>query len=135
MTRSQKLLAILLVAGCSAACHSTAPLGGTKWMITELTSPEPPEFVEATVEFLPDGKLIVTKVLQDGSIHVEDRERYRIEGKVITVRHPDYQFDVIYRFDGQKLKLHSERFIAILDPIKPGSESGTGGLGTVGGAD
>jgi len=102
-------------------------------MITELTSPDEPEFVEATVEFLPDGKLIVTKVMQDGSIHVEDRERYRIEGKVITVRHPDYVFDAMFRFDGQKLKIHSERFIAVLDPIKPGSESGTGGLGALGG--
>ncbi len=133
MTRPQKLLAILLVACCCTACQSTAPLGGTKWMITEITSPEEPEFVEATVEFMPDGKLIVTKVLQDGSIHVEDRERYRIEGKVITVWHPDYEFDAMYRFDGQKLKVHSERFIAVLDPIKPGSESGTGGLGAIGG--
>ncbi len=129
----QKLLAILLVAGCATACNSTAPLGGTKWMITEITSPEEPEFVEATVEFLRDGRLIVTKILQDGSIHVEDRERYRIDGKVITVRHPDYEFDAMFRFDGQKLKVHSERFIAVLDPIKPGSESGTGGLGAIGG--
>ena len=133
MTRSQKRLAILLVACCCAACQSTAPLGGTKWMITEITSPEEPEFVEATVEFLPDGKLIVTKVLQDGSIQVEDRERYRIEGKVITVWHPDYEFDAMYRFDGPKLMVHSERFIVVLDPIKPGSESGTGGLGAIGG--
>ena len=45
-------------------------------------------------------------------------QRYRIEGQVITLSHPDYELQAMYRFDGDLLRVHSERFIVVMEPVE-----------------
>lgn len=114
-------LVFLLLAG-GAGCQ-TAPLGGTHWNVIEIVEPDAEdraaleEIDTITVEFAQDGKLITTVVEKDGTASVEDDERYRIDGDLITITHPDYTKQAMYRFEGDQLRVHSPRFIMLMEPV------------------
>jgi hypothetical protein len=78
---------------------------------------------EIEVEFCHDGRLITTTTMKDGTLQVEDDERYSIRNEVITITHPDYKRMVMFRMDDGQLRVHSEQFIALLDPVKEKSGS------------
>lgn len=113
------LTALLLAGG---GCQ-TAPLGGTHWNVIEIVEPDPEDRVALeeidtiTVEFTDDGKLITTVVENDGSATIEDDERYRISGDVITITHPQYTMRAMYRFEDDQLRLHSPKFIMLMNPV------------------
>jgi len=114
-------LAILLLAG-TTGCQ-TAPLGGTRWNVIEIVEPDPEDRAALadmdtiTVEFTEDGKLITTVVEDDGAAQVESDECYRIDGDVITITHPDYTMRAMYRFEGRQLRMHSPKFIMLMNPV------------------
>jgi hypothetical protein len=101
----------------------TAPLGGTHWNVIEIVEPDAEDRAALadmdtiTVEFTNDGRLITTVVENDGTAAIEDDERYRIEGDVITITHPDYTMRAMYRFEGDQLRLHSPKFIMLMNPV------------------
>ena len=114
-------LAVLLsvaVAGCQ-----TAPLGGSRWNVIEIVEPDAEDRASLedvdtiTLEFTEDGKLITTVVENDGSAKIEDDERFRIDGDVITITHPDYTMRAMYRFEGDQLRMHSPKFILLMNPV------------------
>lgn len=114
-------LNILLLAGI-VGCQ-TAPLGGTRWNVIEVVEPDAEdrmafeEMDTITVEFAEDGKLITTVVANDGTATIEDDEHYRISGDVITITHPDYTMRAMYRLEGDQLRMHSPKFIMLMNPV------------------
>jgi hypothetical protein len=113
-------LLLLMATGCQ-----TAPLCGTKWQVVEVLGPDPEdrerieENIEAmTVEFTPDGKIITETTRPDGSIERKDDSRFKIDGEVIILSTPEYDMHVMYRFEGEQLRVHSEQFVMLMDPIK-----------------
>jgi hypothetical protein len=111
-TLATALLALLLISGCS-----TAPLGGTSWRVVKVLAPEEPDFESFTIEFKRDGTMVTTEVNSEGEVVIDDEQRYRVDGRMFVVRGPDGELDMLYRFDDGRLRLVSERFHAILEPL------------------
>ena len=109
---------LVLLAGCQ-----TSPLTGTKWSVVELWGPDKDAYPDATemiVEFRPDGRVITTTTYKDGRKTVEDEERYIVDAEngVLTLKAEDREIVAMYRFDGKQLRVHSERFIVLADPVE-----------------
>jgi hypothetical protein len=73
-----------------------------------------------TVEFTHDGRIITTKTLMDGRVVVEDQDRYSVDpdDNVIRIKSPEYDLTALYRFEGDQLRIHSDRFVVQMDPLK-----------------
>ncbi len=117
------LAALSLCAGCQ-----TGPLGGTKWNVIAVIDPDLEdraaiELIQGMlVEFSEDGTLTTTTFRTDGTVEIDDRQRYQIDDDVISIKHPDYEFTAMFRFEEDHLRLHSETFVAILEPVRSISE-------------
>jgi hypothetical protein len=100
---------LLLSTGCT-----TAPLGGTRWYVVDVVDPDPSDRADlesiqtVLVEFHPSGKLVTTTFKTDGTVEVEDEETYSIEEDVIEISHPDYERVMLYRFEGDVLRIHDD---------------------------
>ena len=119
------LVPLLLLAGCR-----TAPLGGTTWKVVEYYGPEEPRrqyFKEFVIEFRQDGRLVSTITAANGTVTIYDEDRYWTdpEDRVITVTTAEWEVAAMYRFEGKQLRVHSERFIVLMDPVAPGVEGDT----------
>jgi hypothetical protein len=113
------VLTLLAVAGCQ-----TSPLGGTRWVVTEIVEPDESDRAALAdvetmiVEFTDSGKVVTTVVKKDGSASAEDDERFRIDRDFITITHPDYTLWALFRFEGDQLRMHSPKFIMLLNPVR-----------------
>lgn len=110
-------MAVLACVGCQ-----TAPLGGTRWKVLEYYGPEAeqtPDLTRLIVDFRKNGDLITTSTFQDGRVEVCN-EKYSVDAPnhVITID-PDGDKPAItsmYRFEKDHLRVHSERFIVVMEP-------------------
>ena len=112
---------VLFLVGCQ-----TAPLGGTKWKVAEYLDPDESDrqaveenLKEMTVEFTHCGKIVTTKTLKDGRVVVENQDRYSVDpdDSVIRIKSPEYDLTALYRFEGDQLRIHSEKFVVQMDPL------------------
>jgi|GEM_PF-2795947 len=117
------LIYLAVVLSLSLGCQ-TAPLGGTQWQVVELIEPDESDRAEIeaniqamTLEFTPDGRIITTATQPDGTVVVSDRDRYRVDGELITISNPEYDLKVMYRFEDKQLRVHSNQFVMLMDPV------------------
>ena len=78
-----------------------------------------PNFEIMVIEFRPDGRVITTTTYKDGRKTIEDQERYAVNAhdKVLTLKTADREIVAMYRFEGKRLRVHSDRFIVVADPL------------------
>lgn len=123
VVRMASLACLMGVAVFCIGCQ-TAPLGGSMWNVIEIVEPDEEDRAEIAnhqamlVAFGRDGGLTTTVIRTDGTVELEDRQRYRIDDDVITITHPNYELKAMYRFEEQQLRLHSEQFVILMDPIR-----------------
>jgi hypothetical protein len=120
--------ALCLVA--AAGCRSNE-LSGTRWSVIEFVEPDAEdqrvigEVDAMLVEFRPDGRLVTTTVYKDGRAIVEDRERYEIDGECVKIHCAAGTKTAMFRREGEQLRVHSPRFVMVLNPVRPASEQRT----------
>lgn len=101
----------------SKATPEVAPLGGTRWKLTSVTSSEKiMPYASKVVEFRPDARVITTTTTPDGKVETFD-ESYRVVGDTLIVNKPGYMINAKYRIDGNKLLLTDAKFNAVLERL------------------
>jgi hypothetical protein len=90
------------------------PLGGTKWQLVNLTtSQKVAPYTAKMIEFRPDGHVITTTTLKNGTITVYD-EVYRVVGDTLIVNKPGYLVNARYQMNGRELIISDPGFSAVL---------------------
>jgi hypothetical protein len=98
--------------------NEVGPLGGTRWVVTDL---EPHDrfgaWVSKTVEFRPNGHVVTTTKLPDGTLKVAD-ESYRVVGRTLIVTGREVMINATYTLDGNTLLVDAEDFHAVLQKLQ-----------------
>ncbi len=120
--------ALATVAGCQSMQRMNADnrsfLAGTEWRVIEIVEPDEEDMStlaqadEVLITFRPNGQLVTTMLMDDGSVAVNTDERYSVNGEVVTITGPDYEYKAMYRMEGDDLRLHSPYSILLMRPIR-----------------
>jgi hypothetical protein len=112
----------------AASGCSRHELSGTRWSVVEFVEPDADdqrligEVDAMLVEFRPDGRLVTTTIYKDGRATVEDRERYRLDGECLKIQCATGAKVAMYRKEGEQLRIHSPRFVLVMNPVLPAAE-------------
>jgi hypothetical protein len=104
---------------------------GTRWSVVEFVEPDAEdqrvigEIDAMLVEFRPHGRLVTTTVYKDGRATVEDGERYEVDGECLKIHCAQGTKAAMYRREGERLRVHSPRFVMVLNPVRPASDQPT----------
>ena len=99
------------------ATPEVAPLGGTKWRLASVSTPEPlPAYVSKVIDFRPDARVITTTTKPNGQIEVFD-ESYRVVGSTLIINKPGYLVNAKYRVEGTRLLIDDAKFHAELERL------------------
>lgn len=123
-----KALAIASIGLVGALGCQSNELSGTRWSVVEFVEPDADdqrligEVDAMLVEFRSDGRLVTTTIYKDGRATVEDGERYRVDGECLKIRCAAGTKAAMYRRDGDQLRIHSPRFVLVMNPVLPADE-------------
>jgi outer membrane lipoprotein SlyB len=93
------------------------PLGGTRWVLTNLT---PDDFAEPykskVIEFGRDGRVLTTTTKPDGTVETAD-ESYRVVGSTLIVNKPGYIINAKFSISGDEMVVSANEFSAVLTQL------------------
>jgi hypothetical protein len=99
----------------TARPEETQPLANTYWKVTSIVPMDQNRpFRSWQVHFRPDGTLLSSKQLPDGSVR-EQVERYRVVGSTLVINQDDYVINSRYRLDGRHLYVDTAEHSMVLE--------------------
>jgi hypothetical protein len=94
--------------------HEVSPIGGTRWQVVSLAPRDVvPPYTSKIVEFHPNGRVVTTTTMVDGTVKVSD-EKYRVVGSTLIINSPGYLINAEYDIDGNEMIVSAEEFRAVL---------------------
>lgn len=92
-----------------SATEQMRPFVDTAWRVTSMTPPPRRAFNSMTLHFLPNGHVISTTELANGSIRT-DSETFRVVGNTLIINGSDYLTNSTWTINGDELTLVNENF-------------------------
>lgn len=93
--------------------EDTRPLGNTKWQVMSIT-PKPGMAYESMLfNFRPDGNLVETTRLADGSVKSET-SRYHIVGSTMIINKPKRDLNIRFKVEGNSLIMDTGEYSMLL---------------------
>ncbi len=102
-----------------SATDQMRPFVDTAWRVTSMTPPPRRAFNSMTLHFLPNGHVITTTELANGSIRT-DSETYRVVGNTLIINGSDYLTNSTWTINGDELTLVNQSFRTTLGRVGDG---------------
>ncbi len=116
-TRILVVAALLTGFTTLSGCNSN-PLRGTRWRVAQWIAADPPAFDRGTVEFRKNGQILTSLTASDNTVLCENRAHFKVKDDTLTFEGPDFPPRGMFCFDGVELRLHTEDFILVLEPVE-----------------
>lgn len=95
------------------------PFVDTAWRVTSMTPPPRRAFNSMTLHFLPNGHVITTTELANGSLRT-DSETFRVVGNTLIINGSDYLTNSTWSMNGDDLTLVNQDFRTTLVRVGDG---------------
>ena len=94
--------------------NEVGSLGGTRWNVVSANVPgREKNYLSRVVEFKPNGRVLTTTTLNDGTVVTED-ELYRVVGGTLIINKPGYLINARFKITGEEMIVDAEQFSAVL---------------------
>lgn len=95
------------------------PLADTAWRVSSMSPPPRRAFESMTLHFQPNGHVITTTQLPDGTMRV-DSETYRVVGNTLIINGSDYLTNSSWTISGGTMTLVNQTFRTTLERVGDG---------------